>query len=182
MQRGQLPEVAGHGAPPEADINPAAAGGGLLAAQRACGGRGRQAIERHVDQRGDPALGGGPGRAREAFPLGAARLVDVDVGIDHAGQQHLLSGEFLDADGAGGVAERGERGDPAVPDGHRGRPDAVGGDHAPSTDHELIVGHAISPSAPWRATRAPGPGGDVTASSQSDAQQAVNMALRWRHG
>ena len=92
MQPGQLPEVAGDGAAPEAHISPATAGGGLLEAQRAGGGRGRQAIERHVDQRRHPALGGGPGCAGEALPLGAARLVDVDVGVDEAGQQYLLAG------------------------------------------------------------------------------------------
>ncbi len=46
--------------------------------------RRRQAVERHVDDRGDAAGRGGPGRGREALPVGPARLVDVHVRVDQA--------------------------------------------------------------------------------------------------
>ena len=47
-------------------------------------------VQRHVEDRGDAAGRGRPGRGGEPLPLGAARLVDVHVGVDQAGQQHLV--------------------------------------------------------------------------------------------
>ena len=49
------------------------------------------AVERHVDERRDAARGRGARRALEALPLGAAGLVDVDVAVDEAGQQHRVA-------------------------------------------------------------------------------------------
>ena len=48
--------------------------------------RGRNAVERHVDERGHAARRGRARRRLEAFPVGAAGLVDVDVRIDKARQ------------------------------------------------------------------------------------------------
>ena len=58
------------------------------------GGGRRDAVERHVEDRGDAAGGRGAGGRGEALPLGAARLVDVHVGVHQPGQQHLVVGEL----------------------------------------------------------------------------------------
>ena len=46
-----------------------------------------EAVEGHVDEGGVAAGGGGAGGGGEAFPFGAAGLVDVDVGVDEAGEE-----------------------------------------------------------------------------------------------
>ena len=76
--------VAGHDAAPEGDVDVTSVGG-RLPFRREPGHRRRRrdAVERHVDDRGHAA---GRGRARrgvEPFPLGASGLVDVDVGVDN---------------------------------------------------------------------------------------------------
>jgi hypothetical protein len=94
VQFGQAAEARRHRAAPEPDVDD-----GLWRGDRALhveGGGihgGGDAVERHVDDRRDPAGGRGTGRAREALPLGAAGLVDVHVGVDEAGQQHGAGGE-----------------------------------------------------------------------------------------
>ena len=50
-----------------------------LGFERGDGGGFGQAVQRHVDERGVAAGGGGAGAGGEALPLGAAGLVDVDV-------------------------------------------------------------------------------------------------------
>ena len=55
------------------------------------------AVERHVDQGGDPAGRGGTRRGRKALPLGAPRLIDVYVRIDDAGQDDPIA-HILDPD------------------------------------------------------------------------------------
>ena len=59
----------------------------LLLERRARGGH-RQAVERHVDNRGHPAGGGGSRACLEALPLGAPRLVEVHVAIDEPRGDH----------------------------------------------------------------------------------------------
>ena len=95
VQRRQVGEVAGHGAAPEPDVDaaPGRAATARFASSAATVVVGGIAVERHVHDRGHAARRGRPGRGREPLPLGAARLVDVDVGVDQAGQQHLVVGE-----------------------------------------------------------------------------------------
>ena len=101
VQRSQVGQVARHGATPEAHVDVGlVAGDGPLLLQCRNGNRRRDAVERHVDDRRDAAGRRGPGGAGEALPLGAARLVDVHVGVDEPGQQHLVVGQ-LDHAGAG---------------------------------------------------------------------------------
>src|SRR5437016_12942731 len=48
-------------------------------------------IERHVED-GCCATGGGSARACcESFPIRSARLIEVDVGVDHSGENQQLS-------------------------------------------------------------------------------------------
>ena len=85
VQRPQVGEVAGHGTAPEPHVHPRLAVGRLALdlQRRDVDGR-RDAVERHVDDGRDPAGGGRLGRGLEALPLGAPRVVDVDVGVDDA--------------------------------------------------------------------------------------------------
>ena len=63
----------------------ALAGGRLpLGRQRIDARRRRHAVERHVDNRGDPAGRGGARGRVEPLPLGAPRLVDVHMGVDNS--------------------------------------------------------------------------------------------------
>src|SRR4029453_19436381 len=105
------------GAAPKADVDVDLALGGLaldLEGGHVDGRRDR--VERHVEDGGDPAGGGGPGGRGEALPLGPAGLVDVHVGVDQAGQQDLVVGQ---GDGPLPGQARRQRLD--------GRPPAVGG-------------------------------------------------------
>ena len=67
--------------------------GGCLALQfqRGDGGGFGQAVQGHVDQRGVAAGGGGARGGGEALPFGAAGLVDVDVGVDQAGENGAVA-------------------------------------------------------------------------------------------
>ena len=85
----------GIGAAPEPDVDVAACPRAAFALdlQRLDGAGRREAVERHVEDGRDAAGRRGAGGRREALPLGAAGLVDVHVGVDEAGQQHLVVGQ-----------------------------------------------------------------------------------------
>ena len=88
--------IARHDAAPESDVDVApAARRGALRLQASDGCRRRNAVERHVDDRRHAAGGRGARRVLEAFPLGSARLVDVHVGVDEAGQHDVCAGVQL---------------------------------------------------------------------------------------
>jgi len=92
QQRSDVPRVPRHHAAPESDIHPALASCGCaLRSVTFRRGGGGDAIERHVDQRGHPADSRRARRRGEAFPFRAARLVDVYMGIDQAGQHHKFA-------------------------------------------------------------------------------------------
>ena len=155
--------VARDGAAPEADVDrDLALRGRAFHVQRLDRGRRRDRVERHVDDRGDPAGGRRAGGAGEALPLGAAGLVDVHVAVDQPGQQHLVVGQG-DRGGAD-VVVRGDRGDPAVPAVHGGGPLPLGQHDPPGTDDET---HAV--------TLTPGPVSDPAAATTrcSSAPHAV---------
>ena len=91
-QRLEIGGVARDDTAPESDVHMALACGGLsLRLERRHGRRRRNAVERHVDERRDPAGGRRARRRLEAFPVSAARLVDVHVRIDEAGQDDVKS-------------------------------------------------------------------------------------------
>jgi hypothetical protein len=72
--------------PQKATIDEALAASGV-ALEFESGGVGGlgQAVERHVDQRGEAPGGGGERGGAKALPLGAAGLVDVGMRVDQAG-------------------------------------------------------------------------------------------------
>ena len=63
----------------------AAAGAGELVGQGKGRGGGRNRVG-HLEDRGDPPQDGGAGTGREVFLVGEARLAEVHLGVDHAGQ------------------------------------------------------------------------------------------------
>ncbi len=73
-----------------------AAGGGGFALELEggyVGGLG-EAVEGHVDERGEAAGRCGAGGGGETFPVGAAGLVDVGVGVDEAGEEGEIAEVF----------------------------------------------------------------------------------------
>src|SRR5260370_595962 len=80
------------GATPGGPVDEALALCGLpLGGQGGYGGGLGQAVQGHVDQGGVSSGRGGAGGGSEAFPLGAAGLVDVDVSVDEAGKQSVVA-------------------------------------------------------------------------------------------
>ncbi len=132
---GELALVARHDAAPESDIDTHCPSPRALLFQAAYrGGRGH-AVERHVDERRHAAGCGRARRGREAFPVGAARLVEVDVRVDDARQDH----EVADVVEDGGCRMEGGRhgGDPAVSDVNVRRLHAAWENHANGTKRIL---------------------------------------------
>jgi hypothetical protein len=121
VEAAELAGVAGHGPAPEGDVDVQLAVGGLaLGLQSGDVHGGRDRVERHVDQGGDAAGGGGQGGAGEALPFRPAGLVDVHVAVDQPRQQDLVGGQ---GDGPPAGQPGGQRlhgGDAAVADGHAG--------------------------------------------------------------
>ena len=108
-----------------------AAGGCRFALEFECGdadGFG-EAVEGHVDERGETAGSGGAGGGGEAFPLGAAGLVDVSVYVDEAGEQSEIA-EIFEGDIGGEIGERLDGGDALAVDEDCGILFAVEGDDA----------------------------------------------------
>jgi hypothetical protein len=143
VQAAQLAGVAGHGPAPEGNVDVQLAVGGLaLGLQGGHVGGGRDRVERHVDQGGDAAGGGGPGGAGEALPVRPAGLVDVHVAVDQPRQQDLVGGQ---GDGPPAGQPGGQRlhgGHAAVAHGHaRGR--LAGGRDRPRRpqDQLELAGH-----------------------------------------
>ena len=140
VQRRQVVEVAGNRAAPEADVDEDLPLGDQPLGLQGCdrGGR-RDRVQRHVEDRGDPASRGRAGRGGEPLPLGASRLVDVHVGVDQAGQQHLV---VLERDRPGRVrclVVRRHDGDPLARDPDRGRDLGAVHDRAAGADDQIEV-------------------------------------------
>ena len=109
------------------------------------GRRRRNAVERHVDERRHAAGGGRARRVLEAFPLGAARIVDVDVRVDEAREHDERTG--VDARARRPARRRvlADRGDPAVAHVDRGRPNAVRQHDPLARDESRVMGRRIRP-------------------------------------
>jgi hypothetical protein len=140
VEGAQPAQVAGDGAAPEADVDVRLVPGrGALGLQGGHVQGRRDRVERHVDDGGDPAGGRRPGGAGEALPVGPAGLVDVHVGVDQAGQQHLVVGQGDGPPAAEAGRQRLDGGDPAVADGHAGGRLAGRGDHPWRPDGQTTV-------------------------------------------
>ena len=85
--------VARHDAAPERDVDVTLpVRRGPLGLERRRRRRRRHAVQRHVDDRGYATGRGRPRRGVEALPIGAARLVDVDMGVDDARRHDEVAG------------------------------------------------------------------------------------------
>ena len=117
-----------------------ALGGGALGLERGDCGRGRDAVERHVEDCGDATGGRGAGRAREPLPIRATRVVDVHVGVHQPREDHRVA--RLDHPCAlGHLVERGDRDDATAGNVDRRVANAGRNGHAPPADHEARSGH-----------------------------------------
>ena len=108
-------EVAGDEAAPEAEVDERRAAGGLeLEVERGAVDRRRRCVQRHVEEARAATGGEGGGAGREPLPLGAARIVEVHVRIDDAGEDVEAGGVDLRR----GIARelRADLGDQAVED------------------------------------------------------------------
>ena len=113
-----------------------------------CGGGGGNGIERHFDQRGDAAGGCGAGGGLESFPLGAARLIDVDVGIHQPGHDDAVAVVF-DRGAGRNIVVRADARDDAAGHMHAGLGEALLRDHALAAKDEVSRqgGVNLSPDA-----------------------------------
>ena len=144
VQRAQVGLVARDGAAPEPDIDERLVLGHLaLELEVLHRGGGRDGVQRHVDDGGHAAGRGGPGGGGEAFPFGAARLVDVDVGVHQARDEDLVVGELDQLRRPARLLPRGSRATifpPRTPTSRAAIP-AVG-QHPPAPDHQ-VKGRAL---------------------------------------
>ena len=138
VQRRQLGGVARDGPAPEPHIHERLRCGHLLLGpQRRHRHRGRNAVQRHVDQGGHPAGRRRPGRGREPLPLGAAGLVDVHVRVHQAGQQRLVPGQLQHPGAVEPGPQRLDGGNHAAGDAHLNRNGPGAGQHGPAADHQV---------------------------------------------
>ena len=111
-------------------IHAALAGGRVALGFERSNRRGfRQAIERHIHQRGVAAGRGGAGGGGEAFPFRPARFVHVHMRIHQAGQQHQVA-ELVQQGCARYVSGLAHSLDASLFDDHRCRPHSLGRHHA----------------------------------------------------
>ena len=83
--------IVGDGSAPGGPVDEALTACGCAFGFECCNGGGfGEAVERHVDEGGVPSGGCGSCGGAEAFPFGAAGLVDVDVGVDEAWEDGLV--------------------------------------------------------------------------------------------
>ena len=115
---------------PGRPVHAALAGGRVtLGFERSNRGGFRQAIERHIHQRGVAAGRGGAGGGGEAFPFRPARFVDVHMRIHQAGQQHQVA-ELMQLRLRAVRLRAAHRLNASLLDDYRCRPHALGRDHA----------------------------------------------------
>ena len=121
---------------PQCDVDAAAgAGGGDLGLERGERGRRWIAVDRHVDHRRDPAGHGRCAATIEPLPRLASRVVEVDVGVDRAGQYEEPAGVDDERTGAARGSGRGQLDDHAVDRHHVEVGDPLG-QHHPATPHD----------------------------------------------
>ena len=141
----RLPGTAPPQKPTSTCTRPAAAAR-LTASEAGSTGR-RQAVQRHVEDRRDPAGRCRRGGGGEALPLGPAGLVDVHVRVDQARQQHGVVVEHDRPVRGQLLRPRRDRGDPAAGDADPGRAHRPTGEHPAGRDDQVHHGR-ITPAGP----------------------------------
>ena len=85
-------DIAAHHPAPGSPIDPGfPLGGDTFGLQGWQIGGFRDAVQRHVHQHGHAARGRRLGRCRKAFPFGASRFIDVNVGVNQTGKQNEIA-------------------------------------------------------------------------------------------
>ena len=138
--------VVGYGSSPRGPVDEALAlGGASLGFEGFDGGGLGEAVEGHVDEGGVASGGGCSGGGAEAFPFGAAGFVDVDVGVDEAGEDGVVAAVVGDGV-AGDLGGAAYCADSAVFDEERCGLRAVGRDDSVREEgvcHNLIIRESI---------------------------------------
>ncbi|MNI69545.1 hypothetical protein D3C73_1253000 [compost metagenome] len=139
VQRAEVALVARDGTAPESDVNERLVlGDHALLLQAVHGGGGRDGVQRHIDDGGHATGSCGTRGGGEAFPLGAAGLVDVDVGVHQAGDEGFVVCEFDDLVARQAVAQGFDGDDDAIADTNFAGCEAGGGQDALAPDNEVI--------------------------------------------
>ena len=188
VQRGQTA--------PQPEVEPRPGGGQLtlgfktLAVQQR-----RRGIERHVEETGRPARRQRPRTGFKTLPVAAARLVEVNVGIEDAGKDVQAPGvQFAQSRAQNLVGQFADL--PAI-DGEIGAALTCGGDERAASHHQLRC-HGSPPgppAVPETAGRPPGPrprllparprrgdGSARPASARTAWRQASAGPGSWRRG
>ena len=135
---GEMRKGGGDEASPEGEIEMGfLEGGGFFEFERFVVGDGWGGIERHVEEGSASSGGEGEGAGGEAFPIGAAGFVEVDVRVDPARDKDAIGGIDFDLGGAGDVF--GEVGDGAVRGSERLNLTVGEG----GVDEEVVVWHGM---------------------------------------
>ncbi|HYT81938.1 MAG TPA: hypothetical protein VEK86_00705 [Gemmatimonadales bacterium] len=88
-ERRQLREIVIHQTAPQAEVHQSLRGGDREFGVEIGGGDGRRmSVEGHLEHRGDAPRRGAAGAGVPALPVGAARLVEMHVGVYHTWQDH----------------------------------------------------------------------------------------------
>ena len=90
-ERLEMIHIARHHPAPERHVHMTLARGGAALRVERLNGRRGNAVERHVHDRRDAALPRPLASRHKTFPVGAAGLVHVHVGIDETGQDHQVA-------------------------------------------------------------------------------------------
>ena len=131
----ELAVITGHDAAPEPDVDVTLPSRRrALRVESSDARRRRHAVQRHVDDRRHAARRRGARRRIEAFPLGAPRLVDVDVCVDDARRDDEVAG-VEDIRARGRVAVRVDGHDRPPVDVYGGWMFAFGKNHAAAADN-----------------------------------------------
>ncbi len=144
QERAEVVEIPWHHPAPAAVVDQRAPHRGVC-----LGGKGRDcgrdgdAVQRHVDDGGHPAGRRRAGRGLKPFPLGASRLVDVDVGVHDAGKECRVA-RVHPTRGGRRLAQGHHGGDDPILHHHRSRTFALRGHDAPARENEVRESHGQS--------------------------------------
>src|ERR1700688_880669 len=123
--------IVGHHSSPSSPVHPAATfRSSPLGSQRVNAGSSRYAIQWHVHYAGNSAGGCSAGRGFESFPFRAARIIDVNVCVDKAGQHGGLP-EIDNFSFCGDLVRGHDLADHFSFHEHASRTNALRGDNAP---------------------------------------------------
>ena len=180
VQLPQLPQIGGHDAAPQTVVHDGPVGDGRrLEGQAGAVQGGRIVVERHVQEGGDPAGGGRGAAGGVPLPVGAARLVEMDVAVDQAGQQQPAAGvdASLGLNASRAWLQDGRHA--PVADGQVSPQQLVLGDEGSTSDQQVSLHHASSQARPRvpgagraRATGSYGRGARAGKCGQSDGSPA----------